>query len=658
MAERILTLFLVMLAGSAPVQAQTPRKFSLSMFHFNLQYVPGGLQGFPSGHDQNPDFDLDHEAVEDLIITESFEPVLDLFLAHPGWKVNLEMQAYMVEVMQQRHPGVLAKLKQLVDAGRAELSSVHYSDQLLLAYPRRGMEWSFDLMDEVFASVGFSPGPVVFAQEGQFGEGMAEFLARRGRTILGLSKNLFRYQHAGALDTAPAAFSLGQSTVVLLGRSFATPQVEVEWNFFDDGELLATGGQAPYMGKAFQKSDSAIAAYEQELLDAEARGFEIAGITDFVGYLEAQNLPLPELPRMLDGTWQPQSTDSMKRWLGASGLLDLAYGCERDNQVLTQNTVAHHWLRVAETVIAHAEKQELIETGSLRERWFECLRHLLWAQVSDASGINPFLKEVQYGLFHGGEAQRCAQAIIDELTPGMGGPYLEVDTERGTVAPVDDLPFGQSDAVAALLTAADGYLVEAPGRTVHEQWERLGGKDNLYRLTLTVSPPQNGERQLSVVFPHTDADGFDLMPGLVEDRVVSYPAGSFAFEEGRISLPLPAGLVRLREGLWLIQQTDTVHVAATFRLDDRVRFVDETLDPDGEVQWVFWLYQGEEADALALARHLNLSVTAYLQTGTPDAGCGCGPGPAGPEVLPWLAALPLLALARRLSRRRNPSSSS
>lgn len=657
MAPRVIVLSLVMLAAAAPARAQNSRKFSLSMFHFNLQYVPGGLQGFPSGHDQNPDFDLDHEAVEDLIVTESFEPVLDLFLAHPGWKVNLEMQAYMIEVMKQRHPGVLAKLKLLVDAGAAELSSVHYSDQLLLAYPRRSLEWSFDLMDEVFAGVGFAPGPVVFAQEGQFGEGMAEFLATRGRTILGLSKNLFRYQHAGALDTAPAAFSLGQSTVVLLGRSFATPQVEVEWNFFDDGELLATGGQAPYMGKAFKKSASAIAAYEQELLDAEARGFEIAGITDFVDFLETQNLPRPELPRMLDGTWQPKSTDSMKRWLGASGLLDLAYGCERDNQVLTQNTVAHHWLRVAETVIAHAEKTKLIETGSLHERWFECLRHLLWAQVSDASGINPFLKEVQYGLFHGGEAQRCAQAIIDELTPGMGGPYLEVDTARGTVSPVEDLPFGQSDAVAAFFTAADGYAVEAPGRTVSEQWERIGGRDNLFRLTVTASPPQNGERFLEVVFPHTDSEGFALMSGLVEDRVVSYPLDSFEFEEGRISLPLPAGLVRLRERLWLVAQTDTVHVAATFRLDDRVRFADETLDPGGEAQWVFWIYQGEEAEALALARRLNVSVIAYLQTGTPDAGCGCGPA-AAPRASAGLAALFLLALVRRLSRRRNPSSSS
>jgi MYXO-CTERM domain-containing protein len=240
----------------------------------------------------------------------------------------------------------------------------------------------------------------------------------------------------------------------------------------------------------------------------------------------------------------------------------------------------------------------------------------------------------------------------------MGGPYLEVDTEQGTVTAVADLPFSPSDAAAALFTSADGYQVVAPGRTVQEQWERVGGTDSLHRLTLTASPPQNGERALSVHFPHDDGGGFVLMPGLSESAATSYPADAFEFEEGRISIPLPAGLLLLRDGLWLVAQTDSVHVAATFRLDGRVSFEDETLDPDGETQWVFWFFEGTEAEAVALARRLNVSVTAYLQTSTPEAGCGCGTETANPPAVSGIALLALGALARRISRRKSPSFSS
>src|SRR4051794_30443475 len=58
-------------------------KVALAMMHFNIQYVAGGMVGFWPNPD--PVLDQTQEANEDQIITESFEPVLDLFLAHPKW---------------------------------------------------------------------------------------------------------------------------------------------------------------------------------------------------------------------------------------------------------------------------------------------------------------------------------------------------------------------------------------------------------------------------------------------------------------------------------------------------------------------------------------------------------------------------------------------
>jgi hypothetical protein len=636
---KILIVYAALLTA-APAQAQ--EKFSLSMFHYNVQYVAGGLTGFPSGTDSNETFDLDDDQVQDLIISESFEPVLDLFLAHPDWKVTLEMQAYMVEVMQLRHPGVLAKLKQLVDAGRAELVSFHYSDQLFLAYPRLDMERSHQLMNKVFEDAGLTPSGVVFCQEGQFGVGMGPFAANHDRDILVLPKNLFKYQHQADYDTAAALYDLDGLDIVIGARSFSTPEVEVQWNNFDDGELMATGGNAPYMGTNFKKDPQAVASYEQELTDAEAAGFRIASISEYVKWAKANDIEQPPLPPMLDGTWQPPSTNSMRRWLGGSGAVDLAYACERDNQVISGNVRARHWILTAETLVARAEAQELIESGSMDDALQECWRTALLGQVSDATGINPFIREVQYGLDHAASAQACAEAIISEVAPKIGGPYVWVDNLTGEVGTLDDHPSSTLTESDPYFSADDGFEVSSPGRSQTIDWKAAIG---LTRLKVSVDASSGGERTLEVDFP-LDLNGFYLTPGLVEEDAVYTPFTEFDFQEGRISLPVANGLVGIGQDLWLVKQTSSVHVAATFVIGDgKVRFIDDTLDPDEAVSWVFWIVEGGKQNAVDFAKRVNLQPTAYIETDVSgERGCGCGQPASG---LPALLFLLPLALVRR-----------
>lgn len=606
---------------SSPALGQ--EKFSLSMFHFNVQYVAGGLQGFPSGEDDNPTFDLDDAQVQDRIVTESFEPVLDLFLAHPGWKVTLEMQAYMVEVMMERHPGVLSKLKQLIASGQAELVSFHYSDQMFLAYPRLDLERSHQIMDAVYAEAGITPSPVVFCQEGQFGVGMAPFAKEHGRGILVLPKNLFRYQHLSEYDSHPPLYELDGLDIVLGSKSFQTAEVEVDWSFFDDGELLATGGSDPYMGLNFKKSEAALAEYEQALLDKEAQGFRIATVSEYVAWAKQNSLRQDPLPPVLDGTWQPPSTNSMRRWLGGSGLVDMGYACERDNQVLTQNVRSRHWLAVAETLVAEAEARDLIAAGAFADALTACWKNMLLAEVTDATGINPFINEIEYGLAHSAAARECADAVIMAVAPGIGGPFLQIDTQSGQVAEVDDLPSQTTVPAEPFFSETDGFSIDAPGRTVETDWAGLLGQANIHRVTVSVSAPEASQRKLEVAFP-LQLDGFYLTPGLLEDDAFFHPFSDFEFQEGMISLPAANGLVGLDTGLWLIKQTSTVHIAATFLMDSKVRFIDDTLDPEGGASWSFWIFEGSKSDALELAGRLNLHPVAYVETGVNDRGCGCG----------------------------------
>jgi hypothetical protein len=643
-------LVMALTLAAAPVLAQ--EKFSLSMFHFNVQYVAGGLQGFPSGEDDNPSFDLDDAQVQDRIIVESFEPVLDVFLAHPTWKVTLEMQAYMAEVMMERHPGVLAKLKQLIASGQAELVSFHYSDQMFLAYPELDLERSHEIMDAVYAEAGITPSPVVFCQEGQFGVGMAPFAKDHGRSILVLPKNLFRYQHLSEYDNHPPLYELDGVDVVLGSKSFATAEVEVNWNFFDDGELLATGGSDPYMGRNFKKIQTALDEYEQMLTTLETQGFRIATIQEYVDWAKQNGLQQDPLPPMLDGTWQPPSTNSMRRWLGGSGLVDMAYACERDNLVLTTNVQTRHWLAVAETLVTEAEAQDLIEAGSFDEVLTACWKDMLLAEVTDATGINPFINEINYGLSHAAAARDCADAVIMQVAPKIGGPFVQIDTGSGEVAEVDDLPSEATTPADPFLSETGGFVVNAPGRTTQVEWAKLLGQDSVHKVTITASEPDNNQRTLEVVFP-LDLDGFYLTPGLVEDDAFFHPMTEFEFQEGAISLPVANGLVGLDTDLWLIKQTSTVHIAATFLMDGKVRFIDDTLDPEEGASWTFWIVEGSKQDALELAGRLNLHPVAYVETGVGDRGCGCG-GKTGGGIagLVGLVALAFRARARARVRAR------
>lgn len=658
----MLAAFSALVALPTAAGAQQPERFSLSMFHFNVQYVAGGLLGFPDGVSDLADYRLDAEAVEDLIVTESFAPAMDLLLAHPTWKLTLEMQGYMIEVMLERHPEVVEKLRTLVDAGQVELVSFHYSDQLFLAYPRVDIERSQQLLDEVVAEAGLTLSPVTFCQEGQFGEGMAQVGPAHGQTILGLPKNLFAFQHAADFDTAAPLYRLGDADVVLIGRSFQTPEVEVTWNYFNDAELWSTNDGSPYLGTAFQLDPARVAAFEQGLADQEAAGYRIASIQDYVAFVKAAGLEQRPLPPMLDGTWQPGSTDSMYRWMGKAGILDVLYQCERDNTVVSGNVQARHEVLAAETLLAWARGEGVVAAAEYPGDLSDCWRTALLGQVTDASGINPFVGEIEYALEHAADARACAGAITADIAARVGRPYLQVDTMSGDVTPLDRRPSEALAVESALLTEADGFTIEAPGRTVDVTWEAIGDTGRLHRVTIGARAPVGGPRTIAVTFP-MELDELRLSPGLVEDEVRSYAWADLDLEDGNIGLPVANGLIGLRDDLWLIEDTKVTHVAATFREGEpNVLFRDSTLDPEADVVWSFFVLEGTADDALAEANHRNTHPTLTI-AGPPALrvngnGCSCrSAGGSSPGGLLVIALAALLAVPTERARRRARRSS-
>ena len=565
-------------------EAQAQERFALQVFHFNVQYVCGGTLGYTA--QPNPILDLDNDATEDRIITESLAPVIDLFEQHPTWGVDIEMQGYMLDIIAWRHPDLLDKLRTMAQSGQIDVVSFHYSDQLFIGYPEEDWERSQELTAAVFAEHDVPLSRSVFCQEGQAAPAMAQRMAERGYRNMIWPKNLWSYQHGDS--AAEPLYQFGDIFLVQGGKGVSYDDgnlaIEVQWTFLDDGELLATGNVNPYFPELFWADPAAVAEYETQLSDLEAQGYRIATVDQYVEAVKDQ-LTINAAPPLLDGTWQPNSTDGTSRWLGGRGLFYLQ---ERDNHVRTVGAQAHRELVAAETIAAEAG---LDARAELDAAW----RLLFLGQVTDATGINPFRGEIQYGIAHMSEAMRIAHEVIRQGKAALGHTRVLIDPAAGTVAAGSEEPF-----VGSATDAPISLDIRGGDRPVSERWELL--EPGHWRLTIDFGA---GEvNTLSVALPGELEDTFLVGQALADDTPTQVERSAFAFEYYYFALP--TGLIGLGGGRYVIADIGQMHLAA--RIDREaagVTFVDETAPTFEPQRWVLHLLEGSADEAAALAVAIN-----------------------------------------------------
>ena len=98
-----------------------------------------------------------------------------------------------------------------------------------------------------------------------------------------------------------------------------------------------------------------------------------------------------------------------------------------------------------------------------------------------------------------------------------------------------------------------------------------------------------------------------MLAALIEDEVVQHPFDAFDLQNDEVYLPLANGLVGLGGDLWVVKHTREVHIAARIAPEDPwVRFIDETAPREGEITWVFDVFQGSPEAALEWANSINI----------------------------------------------------
>ncbi len=576
-----------------PRNLGTQRRFALSVLHYNIQYVAGGLAGVEIGG-REPFPDWSDDRVQDAIVTQSLVPVLDLLDAHPSWTISIEMQGYFVEVLLARHRAVAQHLSDLVRSGQVELLSFHYSDQLFLAYPRQHMDRSHALGDRVLADGCVAASGPVFTQEGQFGEGMASVLGSGGDDVILLPKNLFSFQH-GDGDVAPVYTTHGVP-VVIAGRGVndTASGFSSVWIYMDDAEKLATNGLDPYVGSSFVVDPASVTAFESQLVALEASGYVIAGVGDWVATLHGAGVTPVDLPPTLDGTWQPNNTENVARWMGNTGAFAAT---ERDNAVLTGNSIGGRMVLAAEVAAATAATMGHAVPGADAEvdrAW----RDLLLGEVSDATGWNPARTEVYYGVFHGQAAASRARAVAVSAAAALGiSPPFVVDTLGGSIVAASmEPPTVLED------DPSPPFMVD-PGRSRRytSRWQRVVGQADHHVLTIDVAAASGAAQ---VVMPWS-LDHVRYTPAMLDGTSVDLPLTDFTLTT--IAIAINDGPLGLATNQWLILDTSTIALAA--RLDPAmhtVTFRDASLPESETDQWVFHVATGSIDRALAVTDRLNL----------------------------------------------------
>jgi hypothetical protein len=442
--------------------------------------------------------------------------------------------------------------------------------------------------------------PSVFTQEGQFGEGMAPFMKDHGYNIGILPKNLFKYLHEN-YEILPY-YRLHDTFVVLGGQGFDYKgnkgNVKVSWSFFDDGELALTGKANPYTGKDMKCLQSAKEELIKEYSDYEKNGYVVTTISRYVEYLQEKGFEAPELPPVLDSDWQPSDTQGLYRWMGGTGLF---FTTERDNEVLTGNVRTEHLLHGAEILADFAKDKGNIVTKyeqGIKEAW----RHLLFAEVSDSTGWNPWKGEVQYSLAHSKEAENITAQIIDAVKKILGASFVRIDTKTGSVEILKEKP---PDPELTEVSAPLEITVNGVGYIPEMKWEKV--EENEFLLTVTFKPDTGMDGILTVAFPG-NIDMIVFSPSLMEDKLVEYDLSMFTFKD--FCVPLSNGIIGIAADEFIIKHTDTVHIAACLSKDSgSIDFTDNTegfMDQKKDIIWKFTYVKGSKEKALETANKINV----------------------------------------------------
>ncbi|HME52317.1 MAG TPA: hypothetical protein VKM55_08880 [Candidatus Lokiarchaeia archaeon] len=610
--------------------------YSLSIYHFNIQYVAGSEKAYHT------------------LVTKSFRPFLDFYMHYPQFKASCEIQGHFIAFMGRYYPDDLAKLVELVmHRQQIELVSVHYSDQIYLAYPRRDLEESMSINDETLARYGLKRGGTFFAQENFFGPGVIPIMKEFGYKVALLNSHYIRH-YQGEISRVPfferdgiyflAGGGFTAADRQALGPGYETVP-ELAFDYWGDGELAFTKGSnyLPGHGPSETKRLKRLALY----INRQKNGYKTDFCTTYIDDLLDIGVKPEPLPLFLDGSWNFPSYGGCYLWMGRYRV-----PWERDGHVRSDTFVTRTYILAAEALLSNLKSITPEIKKQIKMAW----KHLLLAEVSDSTGQTPIPTEVQYSFMESGKGRDAALGII-----GWAKKELSIDANAKVLVDCKNKTYhvlGQDDLVT-FIKDESGNVV---GLDAMEQ--DIGNLNisawNLRKARLTIAKPVLGTlsspsrnditeyycyldykgrptrllRNLIGIFRsnknfkfHVNYDrhfsnyvGFTVplhedriiaSLALAEDQVADHSFDEFKINEtiGKTFLPLPNGLVGIGEDVYLIKHNmhGNTHIAVTIDLMNKtIGFLQDGPPTRMRSSWKFSIVKGPRDKVLERANEINV----------------------------------------------------
>ncbi len=520
-----------------------PGRYVLNMYHFNLQYVAG--------------CDICYQRV-----IQSFEPLVDFYIAHPEYGADFEMQGVMIEYMAENYPAVLDKFRMIVNSGQVDLVSFHYSDQLLMAYPAHDQQWSIDINNKVFEKYGIKRSGTIFAQEAMFSEGIADMGAKNGFNVAVMTGSIYGwFQDSSEL---PYYTCRGLDVLRQGGAVFPNSGIEVDWEFVGDGETVTSFD--PYFPVLKWYVKYSINQLEKKFAGYANNGYTISTVSKYVDALRAAGeIPTPLKP-ILDTPWRPSDGSGVYQWMGK-----YVFPWEEDYTILTGN-----WT-VRSCLMAFERKYGSIYPDKLEEAW----KNMLEAEVSDSTGWRPFPSEIEYSKEHAD----AVLAIIQSVDPSL----LTNAWTRPELTP----------------EASGPVAIKISGSLLKKQikWYSFPGQEDVWVADVNLKKiPLIPSGLISIDFPY-DSDLIEYSPAMLENEVRTISINDI--KHNPIHLGIPNGLIGLGDGLYLIRDNNFGVLAARLDIDGK-KISYQALNPtENELNMRFYLVKGDQATALTWANMIN-----------------------------------------------------
>lgn len=638
--------------GNLFINDENTEKYSLSIYHFNLQYKAGDRKSYFS------------------LVPASFTPFVRFFDKHPQWKANLELQGHFIGFLARYFPDELSMLRKLNQRDQIEIVNVHYSDQIYLAYPFRDMLESSKINKEIFDKYGLKRSEVFFAQENFFGEGAEKFMRENGYSIALINQHYYSHHHLN-VPLSPYYRYKSIDALIKGAHGFIDEnhhyKIYQTFSYWDDGELAFASGNnyVPWYGP----SEKAYAKHVQKYKKLQQDGFKIVRVSDYINRVKQLKLKPYDLKPITDGSWNMQYYGGVYLWMGTHRL-----PWERDGDIRSYTFQARGILLGTEKLMEWFEVQGNSLTKSMKNNLKMAWKHLLLSEVSDSTGQTPVLIEVHYSMNELNECIGYCERIYNEIHEKCAEKqialpreiYIDTSQDGKHIEFLQEYPsylgilntFNKnvSDKFKYVKYAEfrdfigdDINLLRVRKHSVHYSLyhahlpENLNNKNSDHIIfdiewhpnytkfisrimaflrvqkykTFTPLFDKKFGNYSGIIFPLLE-NKLIYCPALMEKEPREYNLDEFDF--GRTWLGLPNGLIGLGKNIYIIKHNlyGNTHIAATINRDQQFPVKGNTVSfmtlnpPRCTFYWRFSIFKGDLNDAVELANKINVNPVIKL----------------------------------------------